>query len=535
MFFRRLRLGIRSQIMVIVVISAVLTTVITLMIADSSIQTYGFNQVNAQQIRNLKVAQLVLATQYGASVSVSADNQLVIDARIPSRDTLSSGNSFGKLPLNFNTDYVDQVHALLTNDIISVYQCANQVNDLLMVSGQLQCPQISTTLYAQNKQGNQQQLSIKQPDGTVFVTDRNVNTPNNPVILPQSVISQMHIIGSTVGNSPNMYTGNMSIQGTSYVVAYQPLIDPEGHFIGVLAVGEPLTQVTALINDTTLKLLISGILVMIGGIFLAILVASAISNTLHRASEQLNVASSQLSQIAGQQNNGARQQLWAINAINQALNDLKASSNDIWQKTDRLSQVSKQTLTRQHEISPAQFESVMKFMANSTENVNVSSQQQSTTIERMSNAMEAVIEIADQVANSSQETSASTKQLDNVVSVIEELVTGRTHIQQDTLMRDRADGQTKSDGSAKPRSSSRGNIPAQQQVRRQPPPSSDGRGMMQAPASRPRNQSAAAQSGMYDPAYNRSETMAPDMYSPADRRRAPGGQLPPPSRPTRNP
>src|SRR6185437_11841201 len=53
---------------------------------------------------------------------------------------------------------------------------------------------------------------------------------------------------------------------------------------------------------------------------------------------------------------------------------------------------------------------------------------QTTTIERMSSAMEAVVEIADQVSSSSQQTTDSARRLDSVIGELEQLVTGKKNI-----------------------------------------------------------------------------------------------------------
>jgi H+/Cl- antiporter ClcA len=77
MFSRWLRSGIRTQITIMVLIGAVLTTAVTLLIADASIQGYAIQQANAQQRSNLNVALLVLNKQFHSSVSIGPDNTMV--------------------------------------------------------------------------------------------------------------------------------------------------------------------------------------------------------------------------------------------------------------------------------------------------------------------------------------------------------------------------------------------------------------------------------------------------------------------------
>lgn len=437
MFSRWLRLGIRTQITVMVVIGAILTTAVTLLIANVSIQGYGIDQAKAQEQRNLRVAQLLLQTEFGPSVSISSDNNLVIDSPTVSKVDYTTDPTtnaqYGKLPLNKTTTYVDQVRTLLDGVQVSVYQCANATIDPLKVtvSGHDEyCPRISTTLLSSDP------------------SKRAVNTDTSPAYLLQNTRAQMGLfnkdnslqIYKLIPDADGIFQPNVKtivfeepIGGTQYMSAYAPMTDPQGHVIGVLSVAEPLTKVTELISKTTIELIISGIIIMIAGIILALLVASTISGTLQRAATQLGAASSQLTTIANQQAGGARQQVWAINAINQALQNLQETSNDVSHRTDQLSQIGSQVAMRRAEISPAQFESVMSYMTRSVRDISVATHQQTTTVERMSSAMQAVVEIADQVAGNSQQTSESTRRLDQVVTELEELVTGRQR--QETIAR----------------------------------------------------------------------------------------------------
>ena len=89
MLQRRSRLGIRAQLTLIVLLSAVLSTAATLFIADNAIRNYALQQAQSQEQDNMKIAVLVLQTQYGENYSISADNHLVVDISI------SQGRAFG--------------------------------------------------------------------------------------------------------------------------------------------------------------------------------------------------------------------------------------------------------------------------------------------------------------------------------------------------------------------------------------------------------------------------------------------------------
>lgn len=424
MFYRWFRAGIRTQITIMVLIGAVLTTGITLLIADASIQGYGIQQAQAQETRNLNVALLVLHKQFGASVSVDSSGDLVLDSPTQSIN-FTNDTTFGKLEIAKNPAYVDAVQALLSNNTpadpttavqISVYQCATNINSPKLALNRNFCPRVSTTLISSDSSGN----PTRQVDGTIDGSSR-------VAPLPQPVYSLLGLHSTSTGMqaSADVQTLQETINGVSYLSSYKILNDPDGHLVGVLSVSEPLTTINALINRTTLELIISGIVIMLAGIILALLVASAISGTLQRAATQLGAASSQLAGIADNQAAGSRQQVWAINAINQALQNLQETSTDVSQRTDQLAQIGTQVAMRRAEIAPAQFESIMAYMTRSAADISVASRHQTTTIDRMASAMEAVVEIADQVSGSSQQTTQSAKRLDTVIGELEQLVTGK--------------------------------------------------------------------------------------------------------------
>jgi hypothetical protein len=409
---RWLRGGIRTQIIVMVLIGAVLTTAVTLLIADASIQGYAIQQAQAQEARNMNVALLVWKRAYGGSISVDYQGDLVIDSPKAGGGNAATDPNFGRLSLKQDTSYVDTVQALLNDVQVSVYQCANAQNQADMASNHELCPRVSTTLQY-TSQGN---------------TVREDDTPGHSEALPPAIVQQLGLqatpTGITVTTIDKIY--QETIDGVTYLSAYHVMQDPQHHNVGVLSVSEPLTDLNALINRTTVELIVSGVIIMIGGIILALLVASAISGTLQRAATQLSRASTQLTSIADAQAAGSRQQVWAINAINQALQNLQETSNDVSQRTDQLAQIGTQVAMRRAEIAPAQFESIMAYMTRSAGDISVASRHQTTTIDRMASAMEAVVEIADQVSNSSQHTTESAKRLDTVIGELEQLVTGKT-------------------------------------------------------------------------------------------------------------
>lgn len=393
---KRLRLGIRAQLTLIVLIAALLSTIATLYIANSAIQSYVIDQARQRENNNLKVAWLVLHTEFGDNVSIDVKGRLVADSPLTaSASGLGQGNlnNFLPYPLNGDVDYVDEVHHLV-NGVVAVYQCANERGDLLPGG---KCQRIATDI---PKLANGQE----QP-GT-----RNLDDPlNDPIFTYVKTHSDPYVLEDTVSGIP-------------YVAAYQAIYSPQHDFIGVLFVGEPLSGVQSLILHTTIQLAIVGALIMIVGAIFAILLAQAITGTLQNAARQVSGASTKFSGIAAQQASGSAQQVWAIDAISQALRNLSETATEVAKRADQLAQMGTQVLQRRSEISPSQIDSIINYITRSTHDISVQSRQQASTCERMNGAMQAVMEVAQQVARDSQQTTDGAERLEQVVQQLQRLV-----------------------------------------------------------------------------------------------------------------
>lgn len=385
MFPRWWRLGIRPQLTLIVILGAVLSTAATLFIADNAIQNYVLEQAKAQEIDNMKIARLVLTTQYGQNISIASDNTMVADTPSTGKDlNLDTSNNFGKFPLNGDTDFVDEVKQLI-GGTVSVYQCADAHGNFT------RCLRIATT-----------NANSQHPLGRELAAD---------------VARNMNLEGT-----PRDWQGVDTIDGVQSYADYSPVFNPQQQLIGILVVAVPLDTITTVVSHTTVELVIIGTIIMIAGIVFALFFASTIIGTLQRAARQVNGASERIGTIAAQQSSGAAQQVWAINAINQALQNFSETAKDISQRTDQLALMGNQVLQRRGEISPTQIDSILAYITRSVRDISVASKQQASQYERMTGAMQAVIEIAEQVAGNSQQASESSERLELVVRQLQQLV-----------------------------------------------------------------------------------------------------------------
>jgi Single cache domain 3 len=390
MLQRRSRLGIRAQLTLIVLLGAVLSTAATLFIADNAIRNYALQQAQVQEQDNMKIAILVLQTQYGENYSISSDNHLVVDS--PSVGKSFGDTSYGKYALNDDTDYVDSVRQLI-GGAVSVYQCSNARGDFT------QCVRISTTLPKPGAAGD-----VAAPR----FTDEQ---------LPASIGGHMKL-----QMKPEEWLGIDTLNSQQYYADYSPMFNPQGQLIGVLSVAVPLDTVTAFEQSTTVELLLLGVIIMIAGVILALLLASVIVNTLQRAASQVSHASERIGAIAAQQADGSAQQVWAVNAINKALQNFTEAAQDIARRSDQLAQMGNQVMQRRGEMPPGQFESLIAYMTRSVRDISQSSRQQTAQYDRMGGAMQAVIEIAEQVAGNSQQTAESAERLELIVRQLQQLV-----------------------------------------------------------------------------------------------------------------
>ncbi len=391
---RRLRFGIRAQLTFIVLIAALLSTIATLYIASSAIQSYVTGQAEQREKDNLQVAWLVLHTEFGDNVSIDVNGNLVADSPLSSSAAgLTPGNGVSQFlpyPLDNDTDYVDEVHHLV-GGVVAIYKCATAQGGLKPGG----CPRISTNI-------------------TETVNGQSVRNLGDKLNQPVLQYTQRHPGSALVEED--------TVSGVQYISAYQAMLSPQGDFIGVLFVGEPLAEVQALIFNTSIQLAIVGGLIMIVGAIFAILLAQAISGTLQSAARQVSGASTQFGSIAAQQAAGSAQQVWAINAISQALRNLSETATEVAKRSDQLAQMGVQVLQRRMDISPTQIDSIINYVTRSTHDISVQSRQQASTVDRMNGAMQAVMEVAQQVARDSQQTTEGAERLEHVVRQLQRLV-----------------------------------------------------------------------------------------------------------------
>lgn len=397
---RRLRLGIRSQLTLTLLLGALLSTSATLFIANNAIQQYALQQTHTQEQENMKIAVLVLQTQYGQDLSVASDGKLVTDSPSIGHDVNSSNynantdnGDFGKYILNGNVDYVDQVQQLI-GGFVSIYQCADQVGP----TGD--CRRISTTLHSTSTSSSGAYL---RQTGTTL----------------ESAPAQNMALNS---QTPKEWLGVVTYGSQDYYTDYYPLLNPQSRLIGVLAVGVPLDTVTAFQRSTTIQLLLLGLIIMIAGVIFSLLFASTIISTLQNVARQVSNASERIGAIAAQQAGGSQQQVWAVNSISKALQNFSETTRDISHRTDQLAQMGNQVIQKRAEISPMQIDSILAYITRSVRDISAASRQEAQQYDRMTSAMQAVIEIAEQVASSSSQATDSVERLDEVIDDLQQIV-----------------------------------------------------------------------------------------------------------------
>ena len=226
-------------------------------------------------------------------------------------------------------------------------------------------------------------------------------------------------------NSPQPYLGEVDYAGVRYYADYMPLFNPQQQLIGVLAVGVPLDNVTAFQQATTIQLLLLGVIVMIAGVIFALLFASSIVATLQNVARQVSFASQRIGAIASQQVGGAEQQVWAVGSINKALQNFAETTREISHRTDQLAQMGDQVVRRRVDILPQQIDTILAYITRSVRDISSASRQEAQQYERMTGAMQAVMEIAEQASSGSQQATESALRLDEAVSELQQIVGAR--------------------------------------------------------------------------------------------------------------
>ena len=429
---KRWRLGIRPQLTIIVLMAAVLSTVATLFVTESAVLSYVTRQAEAQEQQHMSIANLVLQTGYGQNISISSDTSapctfktsggiqhgcLTADSPGANQNfaTYDPNAPYGKYRLNGatpsgDTDYVDQVQHYVLGEV-SVYQCADEAG-IALKSPQdgNPCVQISTTFRTKNSDPS---------------SPRDTGHGLDPLVaqrLGLRVDPTTHKWANGWNRDGWITDSPITIQHTQYLADFAPILNPQSDLIGVLFVGVQYDQVTSVVANTTIELVIIGTVIMVAGVILALVVASTIVGTLQRAARQVSGASERFGAIAAQQASGSTQQVWAINAINQALQSLAETASDISRRSEQLAQMGNQVLQRRAEISPTQIDSLIAYLTRSVRDISVASRQQAATYERMTGAMQAVMEVAEQVAGDSQQTTEHAERLELVVQQLRQLV-----------------------------------------------------------------------------------------------------------------
>jgi hypothetical protein len=383
---RRLRLTIRIQLTIIVVLAALLGTGATLLVANFTIQSYLQGQLATQARQSLNVAFLIMRTVYGAQFTIDADSQLIAQAP---QSASPNPTPQGAIVLNGNFDYPDQV-AQLVGGTVTIYQCAGP--------GRAFFPcRVATT----NTPG---------ASGGPALGVISLNTPLDPTI------------NTIVARQQAPYVTLTSIQATPYMAAYGPITDSQGRLIAILSVAIPLNSIQSLIARNTSHLILAESAVMVLSIVIALLIARAITLELQRASRQVAAASASFTSIATQQASGSEQQVWAVHAVNHALTNLGETTSQITQRTEQLAQMGTSALANWETLTTEQLQGFIAYIARSMHDISSVTQHQAKTYARMSSAMRAVKDVTGQVARASHDTAENAQRLEQVVLALQDLL-----------------------------------------------------------------------------------------------------------------
>jgi hypothetical protein len=99
---------------------------------------------------------------------------------------------------------------------------------------------------------------------------------------------------ANIANGSDTFTGTDTEGGVQYLVHIDPIVDDQQHVIGARWYGTPLSKLTDIINNTTMTIILWGVIAALIALAFGVIVVQRLSNTLSTRSKQVSVAAKEL-------------------------------------------------------------------------------------------------------------------------------------------------------------------------------------------------------------------------------------------------
>jgi len=256
------------------------------------------------------------------------------------------------------------------------------------------------------------------------------------------------VIQTVINEGKTYETDSVTINGETYYAFYMPALDSSGKCVGMVFAGQPATEATAKINQSSLMILGIAVLILIIALFVCIKIASAIAKVVVQtegllsslAEGDLNLSVNERILKRGDEigkMGHAVQRLLEI--LQNTIGDIKKNTATLKKQGDDLESMASQTSTTADEISSA-VEDISKgavSMAEDIENATGQVARMGATIEKIVGSVAGLndlsdqmhvadvesVEIINELSESSDKTTDAIKKIEESVRTTNESVT----------------------------------------------------------------------------------------------------------------
>ena len=163
------------------------------------------------------------------------------------------------------------------------------------------------------------------------------------------------VISTVIKEGKTYETSDVIINGEQYYAFYMPVFDSAGKCVGMVFAGQPATEATAQINQSTMMILGIAVLILIVAQIVCIRIARALAKVIVQSEEilisladgNLNLQVSERVQVMGR----AVQSL--LDKLQEIIGGIKQNTNTLMEKGDTLESMASQTSTTADEIGIA--------------------------------------------------------------------------------------------------------------------------------------------------------------------------------------
>ncbi len=215
------------------------------------------------------------------------------------------------------------------------------------------------------------------------------------------------VISAVIKEGKTYETSDVIINGEQYYAFYMPVVDPSGKCVGMVFAGQPATEATAQINQSTMMILGIAVLILIAAQIVCIRIARALAKVIVQSEEILiALADGNLNLQVSERVLKRKDELGVMGRAVQSLLDklqqiiggIKQNTNTLMQRGDTLESMASQTSTTADEIGIA-VEDISKGAVSMAEDIEAATLQ----INNMGILIEKIVDSVQELDHLSQQ------------------------------------------------------------------------------------------------------------------------------------